>query len=154
MLKFVLRFKLRNMHIQIINGPNLNLIGTREKDIYGDADFDKFLKLLKEHFSEIELDYYQSNVEGEIINKIHEVGFSFHGIVLNAGGYTHTSVAIADAIKAVTTPVVEVHISNVFAREEFRHKSLIAPNCLGSISGFGLDSYRLAIESLRVKDHK
>ncbi|HAF28879.1 MAG TPA: type II 3-dehydroquinate dehydratase [Bacteroidales bacterium] len=142
------------MHIQIINGPNLNLIGTREKDIYGDADFDKFLKLLKEHFSEIELDYYQSNVEGEIINKIHEVGFSFHGIVLNAGGYTHTSVAIADAIKAVTTPVVEVHISNVFAREEFRHKSLIAPNCLGSISGFGLDSYRLAIESLRVKDHK
>jgi 3-dehydroquinate dehydratase-2 len=142
------------MRIQIINGPNLNLIGTREKDIYGDADFDKFLKLLKEHFSELELDYYQSNVEGEIINKIHEVGFSFHGIVLNAGGYTHTSVAIADAIKAVKTPVVEVHISNVFAREEFRHKSLIAPNCLGSISGFGLDSYRLAIESLRVKEHK
>lgn len=142
------------MRIQIINGPNLNLLGTREKDIYGEIDFEKFLKLLKEHFKDIELEYYQSNIEGEIINKIHEVGFSFHGIVLNAGGYTHTSVAIADAIKAVKTPVVEVHISNVFAREEFRHKSLIASNCLGSISGFGLDSYRLAIESLRVKDYK
>lgn len=140
------------MRIQIINGPNLNLLGTREKEIYGEVEFEKFLKLLKEHFNDLELDYYQSNVEGEIINKIHEVGFNFNGIVLNAGGYTHTSVAIADAIKAVKTPVVEVHITNVFAREEFRHKSLIAPNCLGSISGFGLDSYRLAIESLRVKN--
>ena len=138
------------MKIQIINGPNLNLLGTREKDVYGEVDFEKFLKLLKEHFGDIELDYFQSNVEGEIINKIHEVGFNYHGIVLNAGGYTHTSVAIADAIKAVKTHVVEVHISNVFAREEFRHVSLIAPNCKGTISGFGLDSYRLAIESLRV----
>lgn len=144
------------MKIQIINGPNLNLLGKREKDIYGEMDFDKYLKLLKDHFEDIEIDYYQSNVEGEIINKIHEIGFnteSFRdGIVLNAGGYTHTSVAIADAIAAVKTPVVEVHISNVFAREEFRHTSLIGPKCLGSISGFGLDSYRLAIESLRVKD--
>lgn len=152
MLKFVLSFKKRNMKIQIINGPNLNLLGTREKDIYGDVNFDKFLKLLKDHFEDIELEYFQSNVEGEIINKMHEIGFSFDGIVLNAGGYTHTSVAITDAIKAIKSPVVEVHISNVFAREEFRHKSLIAPNCMGSISGFGLDSYRLAIESLRVKE--
>lgn len=138
------------MKIQIINGPNLNLLGTREKDIYGEVNFEKFLKLLKEHFEGVELEYYQSNIEGEIINKIHEVGFEYQGIVLNAGGYTHTSVAIADAIKAVKTYVVEVHISNVFAREKFRHESLIAPNCMGSISGFGLDSYRLAIESLRV----
>lgn len=138
------------MRIQIINGPNLNLLGTREKDIYGEVDFEKFLKLLKEHFGDIDLDYFQSNIEGEIINKIHEVGFTFEGVVLNAGGYTHTSVAIADAIKAVKSPVVEVHISNVFAREEFRHKTFIGPVCKGSISGFGLDSYRLAIESLRV----
>ena len=142
------------MKIQIINGPNLNLLGTREKDIYGEVDFEKFLKLLKEHFEEIEFDYFQSNVEGEIINKLHEIGFSYDGIVLNAGGYTHTSVAITDAIKAIKSPVVEVHISNVFAREEYRHKSLIAPNCIGSISGFGLDSYRLALESLRVLKKK
>lgn len=144
------------MKILIINGPNLNLLGKRETDIYGAMDFDKFLTLLNDHFEEIEIDYYQSNVEGEIINKIHEIGFdpeSFRdGIVLNAGGYTHTSVAIADAIAAVKTPVVEVHISNVFAREEYRHISLIGPKCLGSISGFGMDSYRLAIESLRVKN--
>lgn len=139
------------MKIQIINGPNLNLLGKREKDIYGDVDFDEFLKLLKEHFEDIDLGYYQSNVEGEIINKIQEVGFDFDGIILNAGGYTHTSIAIADAIAAVTTPVIEVHISNVFAREEFRHITLIGSVCKGSISGFGLDSYRLAIESLRVK---
>ena len=138
------------MKIQIINGPNLNLLGVREKEIYGEITFEKYLKLLQEHFSDIEIEYYQSNVEGEIINKIHEVGFKYDGIVLNAGGYTHTSVAIADAIKSIKCPVVEVHISNVFAREEFRHVSLIAPNCLGSISGFGLDSYRLAIESLRM----
>ncbi|PLX17859.1 MAG: 3-dehydroquinate dehydratase [Marinilabiliales bacterium] len=138
------------MKIQIINGPNLNLIGTREKDIYGEVDFEMFLKLLKEHFGDIHLDYFQSNIEGEIIDKIQEVGFNYKGIVLNAGGYTHTSVAIADAIKAVKAHVVEVHISNVFAREDFRHVSLIAANCMGSISGFGLDSYRLAIESLRV----
>jgi len=138
------------MKIQIINGPNLNLLGKREPGIYGDMPFEKYLKLLKEHFENTEIEYFQSNVEGEIINKIHETGFSYDGIILNAGGYTHTSVAIADAIAAVNAPVVEVHISNVFAREDFRHVSLIAPNCLGSISGFGLDSYRLAVESLRI----
>ena len=138
------------MKIQIINGPNLNLLGKREKDIYGEVDFEKFLKLLKEHFEDVEIEYFQSNVEGEIINKIHEIGFNYNGIVLNAGGYTHTSVAIADAISSVKAPVVEVHISNVFAREEYRHVTLIGPKCRGSISGFGLDSYRLAIESLRV----
>ena len=138
------------MKIQIINGPNLNLLGTREKDIYGDLNFEKYLDKINKYFRDIEIDYYQSNVEGEIINKLHETGFSYDGIVLNAGAYTHTSVAIRDAIKAVNSPVVEVHISNVFAREEFRHTSLIAPNCIGSISGFGLDSYRLAIEGLRV----
>ena len=138
------------MKIQIINGPNLNLLGTREKDIYGNINFEKYLDVLHEHFNDIEIDYYQSNVEGEIINKLHETGFSYDGILLNAGGYTHTSVAIRDAIKAVNSPVVEVHISNVFAREEFRHTSLIAPNCIGSISGFGMDSYRLAIEGLKV----
>jgi 3-dehydroquinate dehydratase-2 len=139
------------MKVQIINGPNLNLLGKREKEIYGEVDFEKFLKLLKDHFDDVDIEYYQSNVEGEIINKIHEVGFDYEGVILNAGGYTHTSVAIADAIASVKSPVVEVHISNVFAREEFRHVSLIGPNCMGSISGFGLDSYRLAIESLRVK---
>lgn len=138
------------MKIQIINGPNLNLLGTREKDIYGDLNFEKYLDILNKYFRDIEIDYYQSNVEGEIINKLHETGSSYYGIVLNAGGYTHTSVAIRDAIKAINSPVVEVHISNVFAREEFRHTSLIAPNCVGSISGFGLDSYRLAIEGLKV----
>lgn len=142
------------MNIQIINGPNLNLLGKREKEIYGEISFEEYLKLLKEHFQDIKIDYYQSNVEGEIINKIHEVGFEYDGIILNAGGYTHTSVAIADAIAAIKKPVVEVHISNVFAREEFRHESLIAANCIGSISGFGLDSYRLAIESLRVLQNK
>ncbi len=142
------------MKIQIINGPNLNLLGKREKDIYGDVDFEDFLKLLKEHFEDIDLEYYQSNVEGEIINKIQEIGFDFDGIILNAGGYTHTSIAIADAIAAVVSPVIEVHISNIFAREEFRHITLIGPVCKGSISGFGLDSYRLAIEGLRVKKNK
>ena len=117
-------------------------------------DFEKFLNLLREHFVDFEIAYYQSNVEGELINKIHETGFDIDGIILNAGGYTHTSVAIADAIAAVKAPVVEVHISNVFAREEFRHVSLIGPKCMGSISGFGLDSYRLAIESLRVMGDK
>ena len=142
------------MKIQIINGPNLNLLGTREKDIYGEITFEKYLKLLHEHYGNTQIDYYQSNVEGEIINKLHETGFNYDGIILNAGGYTHTSVAIADAIKAIKSPVVEVHISNVFAREEFRQKSLIAPNCIGSISGFGLDSYRLALEGLRVLNKK
>lgn len=142
------------MKIQIINGPNLNLLGKREKEFYGNISFEKYLEILKDLFKDIEIEYFQSNIEGEIINKIHETGFSFNGIVLNAGGYTHTSVAIADAIAAVETPVVEVHITNVFAREEFRHVSLIAPKCRGSISGFGLDSYRLAIESLRVLKKK
>ena len=138
------------MKIQIINGPNLNLLGTREEEIYGGVGFDKYLRLLKELFTDIEIEYFQSNIEGEIIDKIHEVGFSFDGILLNAGGYTHTSVAIADAIAAIKKPVVEVHISNIFAREEYRHVSLIGAKCMGSISGFGLDSYRLAIESVRV----
>ncbi|MDX9694466.1 MAG: type II 3-dehydroquinate dehydratase [Bacteroidales bacterium] len=142
------------MKIQIINGPNLNLLGKREKEFYGNISFEKYLEILKDLFKDIEIEYFQSNIEGEIINKIHETGFSFNGIVINAGGYTHTSVAIADAIAAVETPVVEVHITNVFAREEFRHVSLIAPKCKGSISGFGLDSYRLAIESLRVLKKK
>jgi len=138
------------MKIQIINGPNLNLIGKREPDIYGNISFEKYLGLLKDLFKDIKIEYYQSNIEGEIISKIHETGFDFDGIVINAGGYTHTSVAIADAIAAVKAPVVEVHISNIFAREDFRKNSLIASKCKGSISGFGLDSYRLAIESLRV----
>lgn len=138
------------MKIQIINGPNLNLLGKREKEIYGEVSFEKYLKLLQDHFNDFTIEYFQSNVEGEIINKIHETGFSFDGIVINAGGYTHTSVAISDAIASVKTPVIEVHISNIFAREEFRKNSLMASKCMGTISGFGLDSYRLAIESLRV----
>jgi 3-dehydroquinate dehydratase II len=133
----------------IINGPNLNLLGKRETDVYGIVSFDEYLKKLKEEFPACQLDFYQSNVEGELINKLHEVGFSYDGILLNAGGYTHTSVAIADAIAAIRTPVIEVHITNIYAREEYRHTSLIAPKCKGSISGFGLDSYRLAIESFR-----
>ncbi|MGN6181256.1 MAG: type II 3-dehydroquinate dehydratase [Mucilaginibacter sp.] len=135
------------MKIQIINGPNLNLLGVREKSIYGDASFETYLDTLRKRFAGVQLDYYQSNVEGEIINKIHEVGFSYDGIVLNAGAYTHTSVAIADAIAAVKTPVIEVHISNVYKREEFRHHSMLAASCKGVIAGFGMDSYRLAIEN-------
>jgi len=138
------------MKIQIVNGPNLNLLGQREKEIYGEVTFEKYLKLLKEHFQDYTIEYFQSNIEGEIIDKIHETGFSFDGIILNAGGYTHTSIAIADAVASVNTPVIEVHISNIFAREEYRQKTLIASKCMGTISGFGLDSYRLAIESLRV----
>jgi len=137
------------MKISIINGPNLNLLGKREPEVYGHSDFESYLVTLKNNFSEFEIDYFQSNVEGEIINKMHELGFSFDGIILNAGGYTHTSVAIADAIKAIETPVIEVHISNILAREEFRHTSLIGPNVKGSIAGFGLDSYRLALESFK-----
>jgi 3-dehydroquinate dehydratase-2 len=135
------------MNIQIINGPNLNLLGVREKSIYGDSSFDDYLDDLRKRFANITINYYQSNVEGEIINKLHEVGFSYDGIVLNAGAYTHTSVAIGDAIAGIKTSVIEVHISNVYKREEFRHKSLLAANCKGVIAGFGLDSYRLAIES-------
>jgi len=136
------------MKIQIINGPNLNLLGVREKSIYGNTSFDEYLQTLKQHYPALEISYFQSNVEGEIINKIHEVGFSYKGIVLNAGAYTHTSIAIADAIAAVNSPVVEVHISNVYKREEFRHSSMLAASCKGIIAGFGMDSYRLAIESL------
>jgi len=136
------------MKILIINGPNLNLLGVREPSVYGNAAFDGYLEELKAKYPQAELEYYQSNVEGELINKIHEVGFSYDGIVLNAGAYTHTSVALLDAIKAVNTPVIEVHISNVHQREEFRHKSMISAGCKGVICGFGLDSYRLAIEAI------
>jgi len=136
------------MNIQIINGPNLNLLGVREKSVYGETSFEDYLDTLRTRYANITINYYQSNVEGEIINKLHEAGFSYDGIVMNAGAYTHTSVAIADAIAAIKAPVIEVHISNVYKREEFRHKSLLAANCRGVIAGFGLDSYRLAIENL------
>lgn len=136
------------MKIQIINGPNINLLGKREPSIYGARSFEDYLKELKNRYPGVEFDYYQSNVEGEMINKIHEVGFDYEGIVLNAGAYTHTSIALQDAIRAVTTPVIEVHISNVHTREEFRHKSMISCACRGVICGFGLDSYRLAVEAL------
>ena len=136
------------MTIHIINGPNLNLLGKREPDVYGNQSFEDFFEKLKKEFAEVQLTYYQSNVEGELINNLHENGFKVDGIILNAGGYTHTSVAIADAVSAIKSPVVEVHISNVFAREEYRHVSLIAGKCVGSISGFGLDSYKLAIIGL------
>ena len=138
------------MKIQIINGPNLNLLGVREKSIYGNTGFDIYLENLQQLYPNIDISYYQSNVEGEIINKLHETGFSYDGIVLNAGAYTHTSIAIADAIAAINTPVIEVHISNVYKREEFRHNSMLASNCKGVIAGFGMDSYRLAIESLLI----
>nr|WP_121272783.1 type II 3-dehydroquinate dehydratase [Pedobacter schmidteae] len=136
------------MKIQIINGPNLNLLGVREPGIYGNEGFDTYIQTLRDMYSIIEIDYFQSNVEGELINKLHEIGFSYDGIVINAGGYTHTSVAIADAIAAIKTPVVEVHISNIYAREEYRHVSLTGKNCKGVLTGFGMDGYRLAIESL------
>lgn len=136
------------MKIQIINGPNINLLGKREPSIYGSTSFEDYYQTLKERYPDVELDYFQSNVEGELINKIHEVGFSSDGIILNAGAYTHTSIALQDAIRSVTTPVIEVHISNVHTREEFRHKSMIACACKGVICGFGLDSYRLALEAL------
>ena len=133
--------------IQIINGPNLNLLGKREPTVYGNRSFEDYLDTLRARYPECEIAYYQSNVEGELINKIHEVGFTYDGIILNAGAYTHTSIALHDAIKAVTTPVVEVHISNVHARESFRHVSMLSAACKGVILGFGLDSYRLAVES-------
>ena len=138
----------RRMKIQIINGPNINLLGKREPSIYGARSFEDYLAELKERFPQVEMDYYQSNVEGEMINKIHEVGFDYDGIVLNAGAYTHTSIALQDAIRAVSAPTIEVHISNVHQREEFRHRSMISCACIGVICGFGLDSYRLAIEAL------
>jgi len=142
------------MKLIIINGPNLNLLGVREKSVYGNRSFEHYFDELKTTYPDVELEYFQSNNEGALIDKLHEVGFSYKGIILNAGGYTHTSVALSDAIAAITCPVVEVHISNVYAREAFRHKSLIAGRCLGSISGFGLESYRLALQyflSLRPK---
>ena len=133
------------MKIQIINGPNLNLLGKREPEVYGNTDFETFFQNLKSSFSTIQIDYFQSNVEGELINKLQEVGFSYDGIILNAGAYTHTSIAIHDAIGAIKTPVVEVHISNVYAREEFRHKSLITSRCAGMMTGFGMEGYALAL---------
>jgi 3-dehydroquinate dehydratase-2 len=136
------------MDIVIINGPNLNLLGRREPEKYGHSSFEDYLTVLKSRFPGVSFSYFHSNIEGEIINEIHKSGFSTDGIILNAGGYTHTSVAIADAIAAVSAPVIEVHITNIFAREEFRHTSLIGGSCKGSISGFGLDSYRLAVEAL------
>lgn len=131
----------------IINGPNLNLLGTREPDIYGSLSFSEFLETLKNKNPKVHIDYFQSNIEGEIIDKLHEVGFSYDGIVLNAAAYTHTSVGIGDAVKAIKTPVVEVHISNTYSREEFRHYSFISPYAKGVILGFGLQSYELAIQS-------
>ncbi len=135
------------MKLIIINGPNLNLLGKREPEIYGSASFEDYFKSLQKKYSHLQLDYYQSNVEGELINKLQEVGFTYDGIIFNAAAYTHTSVGLGDAVKAITTPVVEVHISNVYARETYRHQSFIAPNAKGIIAGFGLKSYDLAIES-------
>jgi 3-dehydroquinate dehydratase-2 len=134
--------------IQIINGPNLNLLGKREPTVYGNQSFEAFFQELTKLFPEVKLEYFQSNSEGTIIDKLHETGFTFDGIVLNGGAYTHTSIAIADAIRAITVPVVEVHISNVFQREEFRHHSFLSEACKGCIVGFGLDSYRLAVEAI------
>ena len=139
------------MKIQIINGPNINLLGKREPGIYGARSFEDYFVELKSRYPEVEFEYYQSNVEGEMINKLHEVGFDYEGIVLNAGAYTHTSIALQDAIRAIPSPVIEVHISNVHQREEFRHKSMISCACVGMICGFGLDSYRLAVEALLAK---
>lgn len=133
------------MKIQIINGPNLNLLGKREPEVYGSTSFEDYFETLQTIFPDLELYYFQSNVEGELINKIHEIGFSFDAILLNAGGYTHTSVAISDAIAGVTTPTLEVHISNIYKREEFRHKSIISKSCVGMISGLGLKGYELGI---------
>lgn len=136
------------MKIIIINGPNLNLLGKREPEVYGHTSFEDYLHGLKAIFPDIQIDYFQSNVEGEIVNKLHEVGFTYDGIIMNAAAYTHTSIAIGDAVAAISTPVVEVHISNVYARESFRHESRIGPYCKGVIAGFGLDGYRLAVSSL------
>lgn len=135
------------MRIQIINGPNLNLLGKREPSVYGNQPFEVYFDELKTKYPQIELFYFQSNIEGEIVNKLHEVGFDFDGIIINAGAYTHTSIAIADAIRAIKTPTIEVHISNVYQREAYRHSSYLSEVCKGCILGFGLDSYRLAIES-------
>lgn len=146
---FFIFTKTNTMKILIINGPNLNLLGKREPEVYGSETFEAYFEKLVTQFPSIELSYYQSNIEGEIISKIQEVGFSYDGIILNAGAYTHTSIGIADAIKAITTPVIEVHISNTFSRESFRHQSYISPNTKGVIIGFGLKSYALAIQSFK-----
>tara|TARA_B100000795_G_C22738718_1_gene414397 strand:+ start:306 stop:719 length:414 start_codon:yes stop_codon:yes gene_type:complete len=137
------------MKVLIINGPNLNLLGKREPEVYGSTTFEEYFQEVKAKFPTMELSYYQSNIEGELIDKIHEVGFSYDGIVINAGAYTHTSVALRDAISGIETPVIEVHISNTHQREEFRHHSYISPVCKGVILGFGLNSYRLALESFK-----
>lgn len=134
----------------IINGPNLNLLGTREPDVYGSLSLTGFLDAIKNKYTHVDIDHFQSNIEGELISKIQEVGFSYDGIILNAAAYTHTSVGIGDAVKAITTPVIEVHISNTFAREDFRHQSFIAPHAKGVIVGFGLESYELAIQSFLI----
>lgn len=141
------------MRIFILNGPNLNLLGQRETNVYGTDSFEYYFEKLKNLFPDHSLEFKQSNVEGELINLLHEQGFTVDGIILNAGGYTHTSVALADAVAAIRTPVIEVHISNVYAREEYRHVSLMAKNCLGVIAGFGLDSYKLAIEAFLMKNN-
>ena len=135
------------MKLQIINGPNLNLLGTREKDIYGDQNFEVYLKKLKSKFKNVDLNYFQSNIEGELIDKIHDVGFDFDGIIINAAAYTHTSVGLGDAIRSIPIPVIEVHISNTYSREEFRHKSFLSAHVEGIVMGFGLMSYDLAISS-------
>ena len=140
------------MKIQIINGPNINLLGKREPQIYGSRGFIDYFNELQEKYPDIEFDYYQSNIEGELIDKIQDTGFEYDGIILNAGAYTHTSIALQDAIRSVSSPVIEVHISNVHKREEFRHKSMISRACVGVICGFGLDSYRLAVEALIHKE--
>ena len=137
------------MRIQIINGPNINLLGKREPSIYGSVTFEDCLAELRKRYADVQIDYFQSNIEGELIDKIQQVGFDVDGIILNAGAYTHTSIALQDAIRSVTSPVIEVHISNVHTREEFRHVSMIACACRGVICGFGLDSYRLALEALK-----
>lgn len=135
-------------HILIINGPNLNMLGKREPSVYGNQSFDDYLLTLKSRYPELEISYYQSNVEGQMVDKLQQSGFDVDAIILNAGAYTHTSIAIADAIRSISAPVIEVHISNVYQREAFRHHSFLSPVCKGCIVGFGLDSYRLAIESL------
>lgn len=141
------------MKLLVINGPNLNLLGKREQSIYGSESFESFFDKLKKEFDQIDLTYYQSNVEGELINKLHEIGFEYDGIIMNAGAYTHTSIGISDAIAGIETPVIEVHISNVYAREAYRHTSLMAKNCAGVIAGLGLEVYRLAVSYFISKQH-
>ena len=152
-ITFVKDLTKKDMQILILNGPNLNLLGVREPGIYGSSSFEDYLEKLRKQYKDVTIDYFQSNVEGEMIDKMQEVGFSYDGIVLNAGAYTHTSVALHDCIRALKTPVIEVHISNVHAREEFRHHSMISSACKGVICGFGLDSYRLAIEAIQHFEH-